>query len=159
MTNGIEPFVSCQEQHTRCHQMSARCERLSRCFSLWCGRSTFVCLLSLCPCCCCLTGVSLITKTRKCILQQSSVNCQDQCVRMRVSMQNASSPWLLFEGGGFENAHACCIRQRFGMSCSLHDGSRYLSLSKQLPHGDSHLNIQSIKKTARACWHMRSGSL
>ena len=73
-------------------------------------------------------------------------------------MQNASSPWLLFEGGGFENAHACCIRQRFGMSCSLHDGSRYLSLSKQLPHGDSHLNIQSIKKTARACWHMRSGS-
>ncbi len=86
-------------------------------------------------------------------LHSSAVNCQDQCVCMRVSLQNASAPWLLFEGGGFDIALACCIKQPSSMSRSLHDCSRCFSLSKQLPHGDSHLNQENCSRMlAHAIW-------
>jgi len=38
-----------------------------------------------------LSGMNPMISSRNCTLQQSSVNCRDQCVRMKVSLQNVSA--------------------------------------------------------------------
>jgi len=38
-----------------------------------------------------LSGLNPMTNSRNCTCQQSSVNCRDQCVRMKGSMQNMSA--------------------------------------------------------------------
>ena len=38
-----------------------------------------------------LCGMNLMISSQNCILQQSSVNCWNQCVRMKVSLQKVSA--------------------------------------------------------------------
>ena len=48
-----------------------------------------------------LSDVNPMMSSRNCTLQQSSVNCQDQFVCMRVSLQHASLAAPLLPGRGF----------------------------------------------------------